>query len=90
MISTDDITLEQTCGACPEQYDAYFNGERVGYLRLRHGYFAVKYLNPSGELLYDANPDGDGCFEVEERDMYLTAAKNAIIRKLIDVAVNSI
>lgn len=37
-----DIELRQTCAACPEQYDAYLNGELVGYLRLRHGHFRVR------------------------------------------------
>ena len=37
------IELVKTCGACPEQYDAYFEGYQVGYLRLRHGTFRVDY-----------------------------------------------
>ena len=32
MINTNLITLVMTCGACPEQYDAYFNEELVGFV----------------------------------------------------------
>ena len=38
-----EIKLIQTCGACPEQYDAFIGEEQVGYLRLRHGYFRWQY-----------------------------------------------
>lgn len=77
----EKIELVQTCGACPEQYDAFIDGELVGYLRLRHGYFTVQYPNVSGELVYSAEPKGDGIFEYEEREGYLAAARLAIINK---------
>lgn len=83
MTTIEDIQLNQTCGACPEQYDAYYKGQQVGYLRLRHGHFTVKYPDAWGELIYQANPKGDGCFEPEEQKYYLTAAKQAIISKLL-------
>lgn len=81
-ITTKDIVLVETCGACPEQYDAMYNGEQVGYLRLRHGYFRVDYPHCMGEKIYGAEPRGDGCFDVDERDYYLEQAKLAIIKKL--------
>ena len=68
------IEYERTCYACPEQYDAFYNGEQVGYLRLRHGHFTVVCPDCGGELVYEANPAGDGIFDLEERDRYLTAA----------------
>lgn len=77
----EKIELVQTCGACPEQYDAFIDGELVGYLRLRHGYFTVQYPNVSGELVYSAEPKGDGLFEYDEREGYLAAARLAIINK---------
>lgn len=77
----EKIELVQTCGACPEQYDAFIDGELVGYLRLRHGYFTVQYSNVSGELVYSAEPKGDGIFEYDEREGYLAAARLAIINK---------
>lgn len=73
-----EIELRQTCGACPEQYDAYYNNEIVGYLRLRHGYFSVEYPDCGGELVYQGSPKGDGIFYPEERDSYLNKAKKAI------------
>lgn len=70
------VKLVQTCFACPEQYDGYIDGECVAYLRLRHGHFSAEYR---GETVYTASPNGDGIFEYEERDMYLSRACQAII-----------
>lgn len=88
-LRTKDIELVQTCGACPEQYNAFIkdffsdNGLRqVGYLRLRHGYFTVEYPWPGGKIIFEDNPDGDGCFTEREREDYLEKAKLAIIDKL--------
>jgi len=72
------IELIQTCGACPEQYDARYNGRTVGYLRLRHGFFSVECPYVGGEEVYCAEPDGDGLFEYYERSKYLKKAKKAI------------
>jgi hypothetical protein len=75
-----DIELVQTCFACPEQYDAFYNGEQVGYLRLRHGYFsvstaAVKFSEPiwGTDKVY-----GDGIFHADERDKMLKKARKKI------------
>lgn len=78
------IELVQTCGACPEQYDAFIDGKQVGYLRLRHGYFTVQYPDVGGELIYDAEPKGDGLFEDDEREGYLAAARLKIINKVYE------
>ena len=77
----DRIKLVETCGACPEQYDAYYRGEKVGYLRLRHGYFYCENLR-SGLNVYDAHPQGDGIFDYNERDYYLNAACTALLNAL--------
>jgi len=66
------IKLEQTCGACPEQYDAFFEGKKVGYLRLRHGYFRAEH---NGETVYGTNTIGDGIFDCDEREKHLKKAK---------------
>lgn len=77
------ITLRLTCGACPEQYDAFDeNGKQVGYLRLRHGYFRVDYPECGGEAIFEGTPSGDGCFEDGERDHYLRCAVDAIERRI--------
>lgn len=68
--------LRQTCGACPEQYDVYKDGKEVAYLRLRHGHFSASM---DGEVVYAASPKGDGIFDSEEREHYLTEAIKAVI-----------
>ena len=35
-LQINGVTLVQTCGACPEQYDAYIDDKKIAYLRLRH------------------------------------------------------
>lgn len=71
--------LVMTCGACPEQYDVYLDNKQVGYLRLRHGIFRAHYKDCAGENIYTATPQGDGIFEDDEREYYLT---NAILSLL--------
>lgn len=72
------IKLIQTCGVCPEQYDAFIGPVQVGYLRLRHRFFYVDYPDYGGKTIYTANPKGDGVFTYEEREHYLTKACEAI------------
>jgi len=74
-LTPDSVELRMTCGACPEQYDAFINGEEIGYLRLRHGCFRVEYR---GDTVYTAAPNGDGMFESNERHGYLLAAKQVL------------
>lgn len=76
--ATTDMRLVQTCGACPEQYDAYVAGRQVGYLRLRHGYFTVDFPDCGGETVYEASTIGDGVFDPSERDHHIQRAKEAI------------
>lgn len=36
------LKFVKTCSACPEQYDVFdSDGNEVGYVRLRHGFFRV-------------------------------------------------
>lgn len=72
------IELELTCKSCPEQYDAYIDGEEVGYLRLRHGQFTVQFPDVDGECVYDKRTQGDGEFAESERQSELNAAKTAL------------
>lgn len=81
-IKPDEIVLVETCYACPEQYDAVYNGQIIGYLRLRHGYFRVDYPNCGGETVYEVNTVGDGRFHDEdERSLHLTRAKEILALK---------
>ena len=79
----DNIELRMTSIACPEQYEAFdINGKQVGYLRLRHGHFRVDFLDCGEEIIYEAEPAGDGCFYSEERDFYLQKAVKVIKNKI--------
>lgn len=78
--------LQQTCFACPEQYDVYKDDKLVGYLRLRHGYFRADFMGCGGKTVYEASPKGDGIFEDEERDYYLTRAVQAIHNEILEAA----
>jgi hypothetical protein len=83
MLTADDIRLDETCGACPEQYDAFDpDGRMVGYLRLRHGWFTVEMPDVGGTEVYSAQPLGDGLFEPDEREGYLRTAREKIAEHL--------
>jgi len=70
--------LVMTCGACPEQYDVFFEGEKVGYLRLRHGYFTATFPDVDGKFVYKSEKEGDGIFASHEREKFLEEAIKAI------------
>jgi hypothetical protein len=74
----DNYALYLTCFACPEQYDVIYNDYMVGYLRLRHGYFAVHCPDVGGHIVYEASTQGDGIFYAEEREYHLKQAISAI------------
>lgn len=88
-----DIEFEQTCAGCPESYSLLYNGEEVGYLRLRWGHIVVtagKYVsifanNRDGCLdVFDYSFDDDdwkGMFDSdEERAYFLNEAAVAICK----------
>ena len=80
-IEIDGYELRLTCGACPEQYDVYKDGVEVGYMRLRHGSFYTAF-NPGSDPLYEADTEGDGIFEPNERERHLTAGVRALAEAL--------
>lgn len=83
-MNTYDIDLVRTCYAYPEQYDALDkDGNCIAYLRLRHGSFTVDCPDAGRGCVYEvyqAEPKGDGIFEDDERELYLDAAKQAIVQ----------
>lgn len=62
----------QTCEACPEQYDVYRDGKKIGYVRLRYGYLTAD-LNNVEVYRHRFNDDEyKGCFDTNaERDIFL-------------------
>lgn len=74
--------LFQTCVACPEQYDVFYNEARIGYLRLRHGRFTAEYPDVGGITVLICYPpdDCDGMFcDDEIRVHYLAMAVQACL-----------
>ena len=63
---------------CPEQYYVFDGEKEVGYLRLRHGQFRAYWTEGETVTVYEAYPNGDGGFDDDEREKYLTAAVQAI------------
>jgi hypothetical protein len=74
----DDYQLVLTCGACPEQYDVFYNGEQIAYFRLRHGIFTVDVPDCGGDTILTINSVngkyGGGKFDDVEREHYLLEA----------------
>ena len=82
----NEIVLDKTCCACPAQWDAYFSGEIVAYIRFRYGRMTVECPDVGGELVYSMqSEDGmQGMFnsDVEEK-VFLSKALNAITEWII-------
>lgn len=78
-LSINDIALNRTVIACPEIYEAFVKEKQIGYLRLRHGHFIVRYPNASGTLVWESFPEGDGIFTDSERPLYLKIAKEKLL-----------
>lgn len=77
--------------ACPEAYTAYYENNKVGYLRLRNGIFRVDYypleihkigVEDSREVLYEAWAQADGLFDDYERNVTISMALNLIQLRL--------
>jgi hypothetical protein len=65
--------------ACPEQYDVYWNGVVVAYVRLRHGTLRVHVPDFPGKVILETTQvEGDGCFTNSERPQQLKRVTEAI------------
>lgn len=65
----------------PEQYDILKDGVRVGYARLRHGYFSVWVNAGDDDPVYESSEvNGDGRFEEWERKYFLVRGVLALAR----------
>ena len=78
----DGFKLFRISYCCPEQYNVFENDKQVAYLRLRHHYFSAEVPKYPGNIVYEANTVGDGCFNYTERDFHLSNAINAIKKNL--------
>lgn len=82
LYTKNGFVLHLTCPLCPEQYDVFFAGQKVGYLRLRHGCFTVEHPDCFCDLILQEYPDGTGMFERYERIVFLTKALRAIQKRM--------
>ena len=76
------LVFEKTCNMCPEQYDVYYQGDAVAYVRLRWGWLIAEMGN---EEIYCHKFDNEykGEFDNEaERIQYLHKIEKAIMEVL--------
>ena len=94
----ENITLEQTCECCPEQYWAKIGSHIIGYIRLRFGHLTCDYLKKEGTLTnhdvrvyeYLFNDEYKGCFHTdEERQYHLDKCINALLEKFKEGGIKS-
>lgn len=50
-----DLKIELTSEACPEQYNVYYKGICVAYIRLRHGCLQLDVPGCQGMTIYEHN-----------------------------------
>lgn len=77
-----NVLFFQTCYACPEQYDAWYDDTQIGYIRLRWGCLTATFPDVGGDLVYEAEI-GDSSFrgrftDDEERCEHLTEIAEAL------------
>lgn len=82
-LNEEDILFVKTSDACPEQYDAanIKTGEKIAYLRLRHGIFEIYCPDESAaDAMYSFRYAHEiGSFpDDEERSVRLRKAKKII------------
>lgn len=78
------LEFKMTCSMCPEQYDVMLGADQVAYVRLRGGYLSVECPDIDGELIYEAEPEGDGEFiDDSERSKYMAEMSEAIEKHLL-------
>lgn len=79
------LEFEDLGTTCPEQYDVMRNGQRIAYVRLRHGNYTVECPDVGGEtVLSMLVPNHAGNFSDENKDFYLKLAAEVIVTWLND------
>lgn len=82
LFARNGLEIQLTCEACPEQYEIFKERKQVAYFRLRHGEFRVDYPDCGDETIYEAEPNGEGIFEPNERLVYLAKAMREVLKRL--------
>ncbi len=82
----NDIDFRETCGGCPEQYDAFDPyGRQIGYVRLRWGHLYAEYPYVGGEVVYEFQYE-DGWLGMfpsdEDRQLHLNMIAIALKRRM--------
>ena len=73
MIKINKESLDQTCGACPSQWDAYTEDNEYVYIRFRHGTLSIEIDENSENktIFFSYLPDLNlEDFHFEEFDSY--------------------
>ena len=82
LFAKNGLQIKMTCPACPEQYEVFKDEKQVAYFRLRHGEFRVDYPTCGDETIYEAEPNGDGMFDDNERLNYMAKAMRQVLLKI--------
>ncbi len=82
LYNKNGLKIVMTSGACPEQYEIFKDDIQIAYYRLRHGEFSVSVPDAGGEDILELEPMGDGCFDADERLLFLNKAMKAVIEYL--------
>lgn len=81
------LRFEQTCSACPEQYNVFINEDvAIGYVRLQWGYLRADYIHEKYDITVYSSVIGDGYMDgmftsEEERQHHLNKISKALIKK---------
>lgn len=75
----------KTCSACPEQYDVFFNGEQIAYIRLRWGVLTCD-LGKTEIYRYTFEDDTKGFFDSDyEREIFINDILKTILKYLTSI-----
>lgn len=77
-----NLRFEQTCTACPEQYDVFDDeGKQVAYVRLRWGRLRVDVPDCGHQTIFSHQFDDHwkGCFDLDERPHWMGVVNDVIV-----------